>query len=191
MRKHWLTDSIQLLIQTGLRKGELLGLKWSKIDLDRGTMLVDSQLVEVKGKGRVEGPTKSGTADTLDLHPDTIDLLRNLKLQQLADRLEVGGLYQADGWVVCNKLGEVRTHDAFYNALKRLGARAGVKINPHAFRHFHGSVALSRGENIADVSKRLRHSRITTTLDIYAHSLKGGQRSVVDAVMDALREEST
>ena len=102
----------------------------------------------------------------------------------------LGRAYRDEGRVFANPDGGwVRPHQ-LYRAVKRLGARISKPgITVRSLRHFHASVALQTGQNIVVVSKRLGHSNVSITSDIYAHSLPGWQREAAEAFADAMKPE--
>ena len=91
----------------------------------------------------------------------------------------IPGYYQDNGLVFPNETGGWMYSKTITTALKRLGKRVGhLAVTARALRHFHASVALKTGTNPVVVSRRIGHAKVSTTTDIYAHSLPGWQRTL-------------
>lgn len=98
--------------------------------------------------------------------------------------------YDDRGRVFTNEFGDWIKPYSLTHAVKALGARVGFpRMTVHSLRHFHASVALQTGQNIIVVSKRLGHSNVSITSDIYAHALPGWQRQTADAFAQAMEKE--
>ena len=94
----------------------------------------------------------------------------------------IPGYYQDNGLVFPNETGGWMYSKTITTALKRLGKLVGhLAVTARALRHFHASVALKTGTNPVVVSRRIGHAKVSTTTDIYAHSLPGWQREAADA----------
>ena len=163
---------LSMLYWVGLRKGELWALLWSDIDFDAATVNINKSLQRLEGQNVVT-PTKTGIS-------------RRVKMPSvLVDELKA---YYA-------RLYKPRRSDAVFPWRKRFiedviasgAAAAGVqKINVHGLRHSHASLLINQGVDVATISARLGHERISTTLDTYSHMLASGEEAAI-AKMDALR----
>jgi integrase len=175
-----------MLAMTGMRRGELLALRWRDIDLDGRTASIrrSAGVVRVVGAGAsiVEGSTKSGKPRVIDLDDATVGLLR-------AHRRERGSMslaYARDGALVfADHEGRHRHPERFSRMFaetlarcaKALGETAPPVIRLHDLRHTHATLMLSKGEPVKVVSERLGHASPTVTLSVYAHVLPGDQRA--------------
>jgi integrase len=170
-----------LAIHTGLRQGELLGLKWGDVDLDRGTLQVRRTLSAAKG-----GPTfttpKSNNGRSVRLTARAAQALRDHRKRQVEEQLKQGGRWQDTGLVFTSTVGTpLNRHYVFGRSFKPLLRRAGLPNVPfHALRHSFATLMLSGREHPKVVQEMLGHSRINTTLDFYSHVLPDMQREAVD-----------
>ena len=146
-------------LTTGLRRGELLGLKWSDIDLEKGDLRVQRQIGRIDGK-IIEMPLKTKNAyRTLPLSADAINVL----MQQ---RRKTGN----SEWVFPSPTGGPMSPDSVLHMLHRVLKRAGLpKVRFHDLRHTFATLALQNGVDIKTVSGMLGHFSAGFTLDTYAH----------------------
>ena len=156
-----------LMMTRGLRRGELAGLKWSAVDLDKGSLSVRSSRVVVKAKV-IEGTPKSGFGRTVPLDGSLIDRLRTLRETQAAEA------YQGHGYVMSDPLGRPMHPDSISRRFDALVAKTGLpRLTIHGLRHTAGTLMLADGVPVKVVSDLLGHSSPTITLSIYAHTLPG------------------
>jgi integrase len=195
----------RLALQTGLRRGELVGLRWADLDLDAEgpSVLVHRQVMPRAIK--VDGPrlyvrprTKSGKPRRVSIDAPTAAMLRAWKATQAADRLAFGPAWRTDGgarlgieaaWVVTEPDGSLVHPDTLFDRFVALGKRAGVRrIVLHAARHTYAELSLSHGVRPDVVSSNLGHaSGVGFTLDQYAHALPETHReaaSIIGNVLD-------
>jgi integrase len=166
-------DAIVLATHTGLRLGELLGVRWEDADLEKGTLTVRRALQYVPGEGLAFREPKTAKARrTLPLGPTALATLRQLRRRQLEERLAVGPGYRDSGVVFADALGSplppYRVSQRFPAFVKRLGL---APLRFHDLRHTHASLLLARGVHPKIVSERLGHASIAITLDTYSHVL--------------------
>ena len=159
-------------LATGLRRGELLGLKWEDLDLERGDLRVRRQIARINGEV-VEAPLKTKNAyRTLPLAQDTVDIL---KLQ----KKKVG----SSPWVFPSPNGGPISPDSVGNMLHRVLKRAGLsRIRFHDLRHTFATLALQNGVDIKTVSGMLGHYSAGFTLDTYAHVTTAAQKEAARAM---------
>jgi integrase len=179
-----------LALDTGARKGELCGLKWTDIDLDTGHVSFVRQLIK-PGPDPVFGPPKNGDGRTIPIAQETVALLRRHKAHQaelkLAHRTHYHeyGLVFAKEWDQLTWHGDTLGHPLPMNNLgqqeyARILAQAGVRaIKFHGLRHTCATLLLQAGVPIKVVQERLGHKQISITLDIYAHALPSMQQDAV------------
>ena len=146
-------------LTTGLRRGELLGLKWTDVDLDRGVLKIQRAISRQNGKV-VEAPLKTKNAyRTLPLSADAIDVLKMQKCK-------VGN----SEWVFPSPSGGPMSPDSVLHMLQRVLKRAGLpRIRFHDLRHTFATMALQNGVDVKTVSSMLGHYSAGFTLDTYAH----------------------
>ena len=163
-------------LTTGLRRGELLGLKWSDIDLEKGDLRVQRQIGRINGK-IIEMPLKTKNAyRTLPLSVDAIDVL----MQQ---RRKTGN----SEWVFPSPTGGPMSPDSVLHMLHRVLRRAGLpKVRFHDLRHTFATLALQNGVDIKTVSGMLGHFSAGFTLDTYAHVTTSAKREAAKTMGNIL-----
>ena len=157
---------------TGLRRGELLGLKWEDIDLEQGDLRVKRQIARINGEV-IEAPLKTKNAyRTLPLAEDTIVVLKQ-------QRKKVG----SSPWVFPSPTGGPISPDSVLHMLHRVLKRAGLpKVRFHDLRHTFATLALQNGVDIKTVSGMLGHFSAGFTLDTYAHVTTAAQKEAAKAM---------
>lgn len=168
---------------TGMRQGELLGLRWKDVDLNRGIASIQQTLYRL-GKTVVTKETKSvRSRRTVALPPILVDTLRVVQAEQDAHRRDLGQAYEDHGLIFCQANGRpLHAHNVTQRDFARVAKRAGVpRIRFHDLRHCHATLLLRQGVHPKVVQERLGHSTISMTLDIYSHVVPGMQeRAAVD-----------
>jgi integrase len=160
---------------TGMRRGELLALKWDDIDLPAGQVSIRRGLTAA-GAEVHEGTTKSGHARTIAIDPETVALLKSHSAAQAQERLRAGELWFETGRVFADELGESLRPGKVSQTFDRRVRRAGLgPLRLHDLRHTHASHLLQAGVHPKVVQERLGHSSIAITLDIYSHLAPGMQ----------------
>ena len=165
-------------LTTGLRRGELLGLKWSDIDLEKGDLRVQRQIGRIDGK-IIEMPLKTKNAyRTLPLSADAISVL---KIQ----KCKVGN----SEWVFPSPTGGPMSPDSVLHMLHRVLKRAGLpKVRFHDLRHTFATLALQNGVDIKTVSGMLGHFSAGFTLDTYAHVTTSAKREAAKTMGNLLSD---
>lgn len=176
-----------LLIVTGCRRGEIMGLKWEKVDFDNCRVKIDRALVSSKSKGVFEESTKTSDIRHLALPRETMDLLRQHKREQLRLQLANGDRWLHTGYVFTQDNGDHMNPDSITGWLKDFSTRHSLPhINPHAFRHTVASVLLANGTDIVTVSKQLGHASVNTTESFYSHIIEENKAKAAECIADVL-----
>jgi integrase len=176
-----------LAVTTGLRQGELLGLKWDDVDLEAGMLQVRRTLTTAKG-GPVLAAPKTRGSRSVKLPQTASDALRSHLERQLAEIDRVGSLWQENGLIFASEVGEpldrryVTTH-RFKPLLKRAGL---PQIRFHDLRHTCATLLLIKNVNPKVVSEMLGHASIAITLDTYSHVLPDMQDSATRTMEEVL-----
>lgn len=160
-----------IAVKTGMRQGEIFGLKWSDINWENGILRVQRQVQRVTGQGMVFSTpkTKAGRR-TIPLGIDTLQLLCEHRIQQEEQRAFAGDRWKEHGLIFPSKLGTPLGNSNFLKEYKALLEAAGLpQIRFHDLRHTTASILLNRSKPIFVVSKILGHSKPSTTMDIYGH----------------------
>ena len=136
---------VRLLVDSGMRVGECVGLLWSNVDFDRERITVDGTMVYTPDKGVFRDLTKNGKSRTFGVDPEVMEMLRVLRdRQRLAKESE---------YVFTNESTGLPLHpDSPRRFLKKLGEKCGIEgLHPHLLRHSFASVAITNGADIASV----------------------------------------
>jgi integrase len=182
----------RLAAYTGMRRGELLGLRWLDVDLDRQRLSVRQQMVRTGGKTEFRAPKSKAGIRPISLDRDTVEAIRSVQRVQASAKLGCGPAYRADlDLVFCRADGSPHDPDVVSHQFERQIARAGVRrIRFHDLRHTHATIALSAGIHPKVVQERLGHSSIKVTMDLYSHvipALDEDAASRVAAAVDRSR----
>jgi integrase len=184
--RHWTTDNLRrflahvegdrlaplyhLAAMTGLRRGEVLGLRWSDLDLEAQTLKVNQSLVVVDGHSMFTTPKTDAGRRTVSLDPRTVAVLRAHRKAQMAERLAAGPAWADSGLVFTREDGRPLAPDWVYKRFVALVLAAGVPlISFHGLRHSHATALLGAGVDLKLTSARLGHSSVRITADTYQH----------------------
>ena len=174
---------------TGMRRAEILGLRWRDLDLESGRLSVRQTLVSV-GYKIVRSTPKTHQARTIDLDAGTVTRLRNHRVRQLQDRQQWGDDYEENDLVFCRENGSPLHPHTFSQAFERIVARSGLpKIPLHGLRHTHATVGLAVGVPAKVVTERLGHENVAFTLKQYAHVLPGMQAEAAKLIASTVVDQ--
>lgn len=187
-RSHAYEACFRLALSVGLRKAELLGLRWDDIDLDAGTLTVRRQLKWITGEGFMFDTPKTDAAKrTIPLPASAVKALRDHRVKQLAERLAAGPEWQEDGLVFCTHTGTPVDPSALLRRYQETTERAGLgKRRLHGARHTAATLMLEAGVPLEVVGAILGHSDFRVTVDVYAHLSHTSLRRGSDAMEVAL-----
>ncbi len=171
---------------TGLRQGELLGLRWPDVDLSTQSLTVGQTLQLIDGK-LVFGQPKSGTSRrTVPLTPQACEALRAWRTTQVQSQLQAGPAWHESGLVFTSEIGTPLFARNVTRRLHKLVQAAGlVDIKFHELRHSTASLLIAAGEQLKVVQEILGHSQISVTADYYSHLAPGLKESAMSR-LDAL-----
>ena len=175
----------RLAALTGMRRGELCGLRWEDVDLAEQTVRVRQALAMIDGTPSVATPKSRRSRRVIDIDERTTQILREHRERQLEAAEFVGAGWRETGYVFTTVIG---THQHPDNVSKRFVAlvrTVDVKyLTLHGLRHTHATHLLSIGKNPRMVSERLGHADVAFTLQVYGHVLPGHQREAAEAAAD-------
>lgn len=179
-----------LAIYTGMRRGELLGLKWDNIDFEKRRIYVEHSLYYISGQGLVlQSPKTISGKRNISITDEAIAELQSYKLKKQEQLLKVGMKLSGEHFVVSTFGGEPvnpnTVHKQFLYDIKLAGVK---RIRFHDLRHTHATIMLEIGENSKVVSERLGHSNVSITLDKYSHVTPNIQDSSAEHFSEALRK---
>lgn len=178
---------ITLALTTGMRRGELLGIRWQDLDVDAGTLSVRQSLEHTKEAGLVFKAPKTGKGRSIDLGSIALDALRRHKLAQEREK-RWGSAYDDHDLICAEPDGRPWHPDAMSSAYRKLLADHSLSgIRFHDLRHTHATHLLRQGVSPKVVAERLGHATVAMTLDTYSHVLPGMQADAATKVDCALR----
>jgi len=177
-----------LALTTGMRQGELIGLKWEDIDWTNGVLHVRRQLVRCRGGGfRFDEPKTSAGKRALSLGKTIIAILKEHAKQQFQLRDNAGDRWTDHDLVFTTTVGTPMDHTKLLKDFKKHLQQAGLPdIRFHDLRHTAASLMLNSGIPMIVVAKRLGHSKPSTTMDIYGHFIPSMQKEVADKLDDLI-----
>jgi integrase len=179
-----------LAVHTGLRQGEILGLKWEDVDLESGSLHVKRTLTTARGGPRLAAPKTKGSRRRVSLTKGAVDALRAHLARQREEIDRAGSLWQGNGLVFASVTGRpLDRHDLTTRQFKPLLECAGLprETRFHDLRHTCATLLLTKNVNPKVVSEMLGHSSIAITLDTYSHVLPNMQDSAARALEEVLR----
>ena len=171
-----------LAVTTGMRQGELLGLRWRDVDLDAGMLQIRGSMQATPDGLRIMEPKTPGSRRQVALSKQPIDALRRHRVAQAAERLRIGAAWEDGDLVFCSAAGRPITASGLRRSYEPLLKRAGLpRMRFHDLRHTSATLLLGRGVHPKVVSEMLGHTRISTTLDLYSHVSMTMQQQAAEA----------
>lgn len=169
-------------VYTGLRKGEVLGIKKSNINFDKNIIIIDQQIIETKEKGVHSGPVKTPSSERIvTIDPLIASILKEQIQKNNIYKLKLGPEYEDNDLVFCHIDGKMVRPSTINRPFRAYIKRAGVPyIKFHDMRHTHATLLMALNVNPKLVSERLGHSSVTITLDTYSHSTDDLHANVAD-----------
>ena len=186
---HALHPIATLALATGMRRGELLALRWGDVDLSGATMRVERALEETGAGIRFKAPKTKHGQRTVSLPKSAIEVLRAHRLKQLELRVALGqGKQKLDALVFSTFEGAPLSPDNLSRDWRRAVTTLDLpKVKFHALRHSHASALIASGLDVLTVSRRLGHGSPVITLSTYAHLFGKTDEKAADAIEAALR----
>ena len=174
---------ITVLIYTGLRRGEILGLRWSDLDLEHGMVNIQQAMVDIHGQMTASTPKSRTASRSVALPPTVVKLLVEQKVVQDGHKAKLGDNYCDHNLVFASKLGTPLSPSRLRKQINSALSTAGLPhITIHDLRHTHATLLLLAGVHPKIVSERLGHRDINITLNTYSHVLPGMQKRAAQAV---------
>lgn len=166
-------------IFTGMRQGEILGLRWKDIDFESQTIFVRQTLTQ-NAEIKV-GAKNDASVRSIHIPSKLVEELRTHRKQILEEKLLLGSNYFDFDLVICTKSGKPMIPRNFRKEFYHLTEKIGLpKIRFHDLRHTHATILIQQNVNVKLISERLGHADIETTLNTYSHVLPDMQKSVSD-----------
>ena len=189
--------ALLLELGTGLRRGELLGLKWQDIDSKQGTATIRRSLVRTKDGPRFHEPKTEKSIRTVKLPDEVLTELKAHKARQNQEKLILSGEtidgvyvpnYKDDDLVFCQANGKLLEPRNFTRHFDMLLKKAKIRhVSFHSLRHTHATELLRLGIGLKAIQGRLGHADFTTTANIYAHLADSLQQEAADKINEVLK----
>ena len=177
---------IFIAANTGMRRGEVLGLTWRNVDFDAARLVVSQQILSVQYEASVADVKTTNSRRTVDLDPRTVAVLKAWRRKQLEQKMSTGRRGN-DEFVFTHPEGGPIHPDLFSQSWQRLMRDSELRrIRLHDLRHTHATVLLKAGVPVKVVSERLGHSSPAFTMTVYQHVLPGMQADAAAAFSAAV-----
>jgi integrase len=178
-----------LALHTGMRRGELLGLRWTDVDLAKGVLHVRQSVTVLHHAPYVGEPKTASGRRTIALDAPSVAALREHRVRQNARRLALGAAWQDYDLVFASAVGTPIDSNTLSRRFVALVAKAGVPRVPfHGLRHTHATLLMKQGVHPKVASERLGHADINIALQTYSHVLPAMQREATDIFAAAIAE---
>lgn len=194
--------AMNLLVFTGCRRGEIMGLRWDKVDFNNSQITIDTNLLYSTDRGiYTDTPKTEKSKRTITLNSTVMELFKKYKKEQTARRVKLGTDWNNTGFIFTQENGNPMHPDTLTDYCKKFEDKYNniiqkynndkkdedkkkllPHINPHAFRHTQASLLIQNGADISSISARLGHSKISTTTDIYNHMLEQADKKVANTL---------
>lgn len=194
LKEHRLFAAVYLDLSTGLRRGELLALKWSNVDLDEGNIKITENLVRVKGGSKIHKPKTKSSIRTVHLPSRVVEALKAHKVRQEEEKAKAEekekGSYQDNGLVFCQPNGKPIQPRNFQRMFEGWVKKAGLpkETRLHDLRHTFVTRMFAAGIDIKTVQSFTGHSDTRTLLETYAHAINEAQKKAASIMNDLLPE---
>lgn len=176
-----------LLISTGARRGEILGLQWQSVDFKNNQLYLCNNLLYSPVKGVYSTTLKTNENRYVSVPSDVMEILKQWRDEQAELSYAMEDWVDTD-YVFTQRNGKPMHPDTATCHLRRFSDKYNLPhINPHKFRHSQASLLINQGVDIVTVSKRLGHAKTSTTSDIYAHILNKADEKASEVLTDVLK----
>jgi integrase/predicted RNA-binding Zn-ribbon protein involved in translation (DUF1610 family) len=181
----------RLFCLTGMRRGEVLGVKWQDIDLEAGRLSVRRSLVPLGGEVIVSEPKTARGRRSIALDVETVEVLKAQAARQLSEQQQFGEAWTDSGYLCTKEDGEPYHPEVVSRSFRQAVRRAMLPmIRPHDLRHTHATLALQADIHPKVVSERLGHANISITLDTYSHAIPAMQEEAAERIAELVSGES-
>jgi integrase len=175
-----------IAVTTGMREGEVLGLRWRDVDLENARLQVRQTLQIAKGELFFKSPKTGSGERSIALMPLTVEVLRKHRAEQNELRLRLGSGYMDQDLVLARDDGQPWHPGSFSAEWRKTTRDLGTPVKFHNLRHTHATLLLANGEHPKVVQERLGHSSIGITMDTYSHVMPSMQEAAADRLEGSL-----
>ena len=173
---------LRLLIDTGIRRGECCGLRWQDVDFKANTITISGNLCYTPQKGIYLDTPKSGKVRTIDVDPEIISLLHELRQEPASHAISIYVFTQPNSPEPMHPQSPARY-------MQKFSKKYGVpNLHPHKLRHTFASIAITNGADVASVSEKLGHSDKAVTLRMYTHADQESMKRASQIFRNALKK---
>ena len=177
-----------LAANTGMRRGEVLGLRWQDIDFDRRRLAIRQTIISIDYQVEISEPKTARGRRSIALDSGTVTALRSHRVAQNQQKLKLGEAYQDFGLVFCREDGTPIHPDRFTQMFDKHVKESGLpRIRLHDLRHTHATLALAAGIHPKVVSERLGHSTVAFTMDVYSHAIPSMEAEAAETIANLVR----
>jgi len=182
-----------LLLYTGMRRGELMGLEWKDIDFNTGVLSICRTSQSTSDGGTFTDDVKNPSSRrSMKLSEELLELLKQYREWQAGEQEKIGDRWQNTDRLFTSWDGTPMSPDAPYAWLQRFLKRSNLpKITVHGLRHTNATLLIGQGVNVRTVAGRLGHSMASTTLNIYSHELQSADAAAAEALGSILGKNKT
>ena len=179
---------VLLLLVSGCRRGEALGLKWEDVSFEYNRIHICRNVLYTKEKGvYVDTPKTENSTRYVTIPADIMAELRKHKAWQSAERMRLGTYYENEGYVFTQENGSPLHPCSVTSWMTKFSKRHGLPhLNAHGFRHTMASMLIYNGVDPVTVSHRLGHDQVSTTTNIYSHMIADADSRSADVIADVL-----
>ena len=173
---------LRFLFYSGCRISEALALNWSDIDFEGNVVLINKTLSQTKHGYKISDPKTDKSTASVSLDAETMATLKKWQLNQRMYMLSLG--ITDPTMIFCGIYKQMITHHAIFSRMKTITEKCGLPfLGIHVTRHTHASLLLDAGANMKEVQDRLRHSKISMTMDTYGHLSKETKEKTLEKLV--------
>lgn len=176
---------MQLLIDTGMRNGECCGLQWQNVDFRENTVTIAGNLCYTPQKGVYLDTPKNGKTRTIDVAPEVMALLQQLRAEQARHGISSYVFTQNNSSSPMHPQSPGRYTEKFAKKYEV------EHLHPHKLRHTYASLAITNGADVASVSENMGHSDKAVTLRMYTHADRESKKRASQLVREAIEKTAT
>lgn len=177
-----------LAANTGMRRGEVLGLRWQDIDFDRRRLSIRQTIISIDYRVEIGEPKTARGRRSVALDSGTVTALRAHRAAQNQLKLKLGEAWHDNDLVFCRADGTPLHPDRFTQMFDKRVRDSGLpRIRLHDLRHTHATLALAAGIHPKVVSERLGHSTVAFTMDVYSHAIPSMEAEAAETIANLVR----
>ena len=181
---------IFFMLDTGCRRGEVCGVKWENINLKTGEVTICNNRQYTPGKGVYDTTPKNGKTRTVFLTETALNVMKEWKKQQALELFRNG--YQRSGYCFHGKQGEGMNPSCISWYFTEFGRKYNIpNFHPHALRHTMATISIANGADVVSVSRKLGHSNVALTLNVYSHANEEAQRRANNVLANAIYNQDS